>query len=471
MNSFSFLKILVPAFPLLLVLSCERMDYKHAREEDTVEAYSTFLEKHPDGEYAQKARLNIESLVYKKARQEDEIQSYQEYLDMYEKPAWKNEALERIMEIKLAGLKDSDSIRAHEIFISEYSSSREAEKVRRRLLKLLAGKYKDAQGEEKERLRKKIMAKTKNVLIEVDKKTYLSPFSSYGYKQDIESDFSNNGFSIVRQKAEADLYVKLKVREWQSGEYENSETGKIVGEGTEISGHIAIHNLHLGEDLFASSMSMDLPFMVFTNIYDECSTQFREHVFYKNAAELTCALAGRPECCPPLFESLAHNLAYDDDQQVKRARYLIRKTGCRPADERERASLAVADGDRKACLEAGKECVDIICMNDYLSQEHLAWLTDMGAQGVSCLCRQMNRSIAFGDTYTAREIKQVLFDMKNEKAYQCLENTAAGKESPDTYEDFYMEFGSKEEEEEQKRDAEIFRRELREELDRKLKPR
>jgi len=77
--SASFTKI-VASFAVVLVVGCAAQKWKAAREADTIEAYETFLQNHPDDENAYYAKLYLE---WKRTRAEDTVEAYERFLKKY----------------------------------------------------------------------------------------------------------------------------------------------------------------------------------------------------------------------------------------------------------------------------------------------------------------------------------------------------------------------------------------------------
>ena len=90
----------------LLIAGCnfERRAWDTAHAQDSIEAYETFLDRHPEGEHAQEARSQIETLSFDQAMVADDIPKYEAFLEIYPGGPFSDRARARIEELTPAVL-------------------------------------------------------------------------------------------------------------------------------------------------------------------------------------------------------------------------------------------------------------------------------------------------------------------------------------------------------------------------------
>ena len=74
------LAVLFAASILVAVIYKDDMDYMKAREAGTIEAYTAFVEKHPNSEYCENAKKSLDSLSYYTVIRKGTIKEYVDYL-------------------------------------------------------------------------------------------------------------------------------------------------------------------------------------------------------------------------------------------------------------------------------------------------------------------------------------------------------------------------------------------------------
>lgn len=99
----TYLLILV----LLAFTACyARRDYNEALQEDTVEAYETFLDKHSDKKkYSSQAETRLDLLSYQQARRQDTFSAYIDYLKRFPSGKFSKLAEKRAEEIRAEELE------------------------------------------------------------------------------------------------------------------------------------------------------------------------------------------------------------------------------------------------------------------------------------------------------------------------------------------------------------------------------
>jgi hypothetical protein len=100
-------KVVLVAVSVTLVAACsrERIDWKSAEAADTQEAYSHFLERHPDSALATQARTRLAQLAedkdWQRASAADTADAYKQFLAQHPSGKWAEEARIRIENFSL----------------------------------------------------------------------------------------------------------------------------------------------------------------------------------------------------------------------------------------------------------------------------------------------------------------------------------------------------------------------------------
>lgn len=140
------LRIGMASAAALLVVACSNpeADWTKAQAQHTEAAYQAFLERHPDSEWASRARAEIDVIGdrrdWEKARTVDAIEAYNNYLLARPVGAYLGEARQRIYELETeeawAAAQSAGSRVALEDFIIRYADTAQAEQARAELAKL-----------------------------------------------------------------------------------------------------------------------------------------------------------------------------------------------------------------------------------------------------------------------------------------------------------------------------------------------
>lgn len=138
------LAMAVAGIALIAACSNPETGWNKAAAEDTETAYQAFLDRHPEGEWAQKAQAQLDAIRderdWERAQISDAIQSYNNYLLAHPTGVHMGEARQRISELETeaawtaawnAGTRD-----ALEEFLIRYADSPQAEQARARLAEL-----------------------------------------------------------------------------------------------------------------------------------------------------------------------------------------------------------------------------------------------------------------------------------------------------------------------------------------------
>ena len=66
-------------YAILFGCASEKSDFSKAEKENSIEAYETFLKRHPQGEYTELAERRLDTLAFRFAREKDSLDLYKEF--------------------------------------------------------------------------------------------------------------------------------------------------------------------------------------------------------------------------------------------------------------------------------------------------------------------------------------------------------------------------------------------------------
>jgi cell division protein FtsN len=131
---------------LALVSACNNpeADWQKAQAENTEAAYQAFLEKNPEGEWAQKAQAELDAIKdrrdWENAQTSDAIEAYNSYLLAHPTGEHMGEARQRIAELETEAAwiaaQTANTKEALEDFLIRYADSPQAEQARSALAAL-----------------------------------------------------------------------------------------------------------------------------------------------------------------------------------------------------------------------------------------------------------------------------------------------------------------------------------------------
>ncbi|MCC7259258.1 MAG: SPOR domain-containing protein [Gammaproteobacteria bacterium] len=136
--------VVLAAMVLLTACGNPEADWQQAEAENTEAAYQAFLERHADGEWAQRARMRLDELKdsgdWEKARTADAIEAYNAYLLAHPAGGHLGEARQRITELETeaswAAAQAIGTREAIEDFLLRYADTPQAEQARAQLAAL-----------------------------------------------------------------------------------------------------------------------------------------------------------------------------------------------------------------------------------------------------------------------------------------------------------------------------------------------
>jgi putative component of toxin-antitoxin plasmid stabilization module len=135
--------LLVLGIILMIGSGCAslREQWDDASNTHTIEAYEKFLSKHPDGEYAKRARYRLMELYYKKARDANTVAAYRQFLNQYPEGEFSKWALDKIVDLQWDKAQSSNTIAAYQEFLEFNPSGKESEWARSNIMDLYLTPY------------------------------------------------------------------------------------------------------------------------------------------------------------------------------------------------------------------------------------------------------------------------------------------------------------------------------------------
>lgn len=109
--------LLVLLFPVFLFYSCNSYTWEEAQQEDTYEAYQTYVEKNPEGEFVEEAQQLIELRYWESIRDDSSAAAFQTYLNRFPNGQFLTEAEEKIDQIARANLATEGRVTGSNVII------------------------------------------------------------------------------------------------------------------------------------------------------------------------------------------------------------------------------------------------------------------------------------------------------------------------------------------------------------------
>jgi len=173
-----WLLITLSAVALVAACSSAENDWNEATAANTVAAYETYLQKHPDGNHRVEADARItklnESDAWNQATQANTVQSYQDYLQKKPEGEHAQQAREALESIQRANdwsqAKQAGTSAALEDFLKKHDKGTEADQARQQLATMTAYRVQLASAKtqrEAEHQRVRLQSKYGNVVHEM----------------------------------------------------------------------------------------------------------------------------------------------------------------------------------------------------------------------------------------------------------------------------------------------------------------
>lgn len=130
---------------LLTMVACsaEKRDWNRAESLHNTSSYEEFLKHHPDGKFAQEARLRIETLYFEKAQAANTVEAFQDFSKRYPDGKLAQEAQLRIESLYFEKAQAANTIEALQDFLRRYPRGQHADEIQAMLDKLFQPFSKD----------------------------------------------------------------------------------------------------------------------------------------------------------------------------------------------------------------------------------------------------------------------------------------------------------------------------------------
>lgn len=109
--------LLVLLFPLFLLYGCNSYTWEEAQQEDTYEAYKTYVEENPEGEFVEDAQQLLELRYWESIRDDSSAAVFQTYLNRFPNGQFQSEAEEKIDQIARANLATEGRVTGSNVII------------------------------------------------------------------------------------------------------------------------------------------------------------------------------------------------------------------------------------------------------------------------------------------------------------------------------------------------------------------
>jgi hypothetical protein len=112
-------------FVLVLLSGCNttESDWKHAKDANTVAAYSGFLAKHPQGNHVSDANAAIENLDWAMTKDANTVPAYEDFVRKHPAGQFAETAKTALMDVRWADAKRTETTQSYKSFLDLYPSS------------------------------------------------------------------------------------------------------------------------------------------------------------------------------------------------------------------------------------------------------------------------------------------------------------------------------------------------------------
>ncbi|NBD09323.1 MULTISPECIES: HEAT repeat domain-containing protein [Corallococcus] len=118
---------------VLLATGCSHTSFERASEQDTVQAYQTFLREHPDDPEATTAQGRIEGLEFDEAKRLHSVIAYKRFLETYPDAPQRRVAQSLLEGLRFNAAKAADTESGWRQFLAEHPDGSHKEEARTRL--------------------------------------------------------------------------------------------------------------------------------------------------------------------------------------------------------------------------------------------------------------------------------------------------------------------------------------------------
>jgi hypothetical protein len=109
--------LLVLLLPILFMFGCNSYTWEDAQQADTYEAYQSYIEKNPEGEFVEEAQQLLELRYWESIREDSITMSFQTYLNRFPNGQFRSEAEEMIDQLARANLASEGRVTGANVII------------------------------------------------------------------------------------------------------------------------------------------------------------------------------------------------------------------------------------------------------------------------------------------------------------------------------------------------------------------
>jgi len=105
---------------VIFLTGCAGSAFKAAKEQNTISAYSKFIDEYPDSEFASEAKKLKEEMVFEKAKTTNSISEYDSYLKEYPNGSYVTEANKLKEDLEFKEAKQKNTVEAYNSYLKKY---------------------------------------------------------------------------------------------------------------------------------------------------------------------------------------------------------------------------------------------------------------------------------------------------------------------------------------------------------------
>lgn len=114
MNKYFLLVLLFPAF---FMYGCNSYTWEDAQQADTYEAYQTYIEENPEGEFVEEARNLLELRYWESVKNDSTQSSFKTYLNRFPNGQFQSEAEEKLKQLARENLASEGRVTGSNVII------------------------------------------------------------------------------------------------------------------------------------------------------------------------------------------------------------------------------------------------------------------------------------------------------------------------------------------------------------------
>lgn len=114
--------VVISIFFTFFIISCSgpESDWQKAKQQNTIEAYTTFIKLYPQSNYLQEAKSKIEDLDWANSVKAHTLKGYQEFIRLYPESNHVNEAKSKVEDLDWANTAKTNTTQVYQEFFKKY---------------------------------------------------------------------------------------------------------------------------------------------------------------------------------------------------------------------------------------------------------------------------------------------------------------------------------------------------------------